>query len=259
MQRVRLLHWNRAEAGERAQQLQSAGFDIIYEPLDAAGLRALRQDPPSAVVIDLGRAPSQGRDVALGLRKYKATRNVPLVFVGGEPNKVARLKELLPDAVYATWDDVGRSLERAIAHPPAEPVVPESVFAAYARTPLPKKLGIKANSVVALVGAPERFEGTLGELPEGASLHQGVCERCDLTLWFVSARKDLEARIEKMGTWAREGGLWILWPKKSSGVVSDLSQTAVREVGLASGLVDFKVCAVDATWSGLRFTQRKGE
>jgi hypothetical protein len=259
MHRVRLLSWNQTEAAERAEQLQSAGFGVIHEPLDAAGLRALRQKPPSAVVIDLGRAPSQGRDVALGLRKYKATRNVPLVFVGGEPQKVARIKELLPDAVYATWDDVGRSLEQAIAHPPAEPVVPESVFAAYAQTPLPKKLGIKANSVVALVGAPERFEETLGELPEGASLHRGVCERCAPTLWFVRAREELEARIEEMGTWAEGGGLWILWPKKISGVVSDLSQAVVREVGLASGLVDFKVCAVDATWSGLRFTQRKVE
>ncbi len=259
MQRVRLLHWNRAEAVERAKQLRSAGFDVVHEPLDAAGLRALRQNPPSVVVIDLGRAPSQGRDVALGLRKYKATRNVPLVFVGGEPKKVARIKELLPDAVYTTWDDVGRSLERAIAHPPAEPVVPESVFAAYARTPLPKKLGIKVNSVVVLVGAPERFEETLGELPEGASLHRGVGERCDLTLWFVRAREDLEARIEEMGSWAKGGGLWIIWPKKSSGVVSDLSQTVVREIGLASGLVDFKVCAVDAIWSGLRFTQRRVE
>jgi hypothetical protein len=259
MHRVRLLHWNRTEAAEWAEQLRSTGFDVNYEPLDAAGLRALRQDPPSAVVIDLGRAPSQGRDVALGLRKYKATRNVPLVFVGGEAKKVARIQELLPDAVYTIWDDVGRSLEQAIAHPPAEPVVPESVFAAYARTLLPKKLGIKANSVVALVGAPEPFEETLGELPEGASLQREVGERCDLTLWFVTEREDLEARIEEMGTWAEGGGLWILWPKKSSGVVSDLSQTVVREIGLASGLVDFKVCAVDATWSGLRFTHRRGE
>jgi hypothetical protein len=259
MHRVRLLHWNRAEAAERADRLQSAGFDVVHEPLDAAGLRALRQDPPSAVLIDLSRAPSQGRDVALGLRKYKTTRNVPLVFVGGEPKNLARIKELLPDAVYTTWDDVGRSLEQAIAHPPAEPVVPESAFDAYSRTPLPKKLGIKANSMVALVGAPERFEETLGELPDGVSLHRAVGERCDITLWFVTAKEDLEARIEEMGLEAKRGGLWIIWPKKSSGIVSDLSQVVVREVGLASGLVDFKVCAVDATWSGLRFAQRKGE
>jgi hypothetical protein len=259
MHRVRLLHWNRAEGAERADWLRSAGFDVVHEPLDADGLRALRQDPPSAVVIDLSRAPSQGRDVALGLRKYKATRNVPLVFVGGEPQKVARIKELLPDAVFATWDDVGSLLEQAIADPPAEPVVPKSVFDAYAHTPLLKKLGIKANSVVTLIGAPERFEETLGELPEGASFHREAGERSDITLWFVTAREDLETRIEEMGTLAKRGGLWIIWPKKSSGVVSDLSQVVVRQVGLASGLVDFKVCAVDATWSGLRFTQRKGE
>jgi len=217
------------------------------------------------VVIDLGRLPSQGRDLALNIRKYKATRHVPLVFVAGEspadsaadPAKVARIQELLPDAVYTTWEDIGDALQQAIDNPPAEPVVPASTMAGYSGTPLPKKLGIKPNSVVALVDAPEGFEETLGELPQGATLTKDLLEQPDVILWFNRSRHDLEARLEEMCPLASSGGLWIIWPKKASGVASNLSQTVVRETGLAAGLVDFKVAAIDATWSGLRFTQRK--
>jgi CheY-like chemotaxis protein len=259
MERVRLIHWNAAEAEERAAQLRTAGYEVEQAPLDAAGLRRLREKPPDAVVIDLNRSPSQGRDLAVNMRTYKATRHVPLVFAGGARKKVARIQELLPDAVYTTWDEIDDALERAIAHPPADPVVLDSVFAAYAGTPLPKKLGIREGSVVALVGAPEGFEATLGELPQGAVVRRGMSGQPDVTLWFTTSREELEREIARMGAFAAGGGLWIIWPKKASGVESDLSQTVVREVGLASGLVDFKVCAVDETWSGLRFTQRKAK
>jgi CheY-like chemotaxis protein len=258
MHRVRLIHWNAAEAEERADRLRSAGYEVVHEALDAAGLRRLREDPPSAVVIDLSRMPSQGRDVALGIRKTKATRFVPLVFVDGDPAKVARIKEILPDAVYTTWSQIQGSLKRAISHPPADPVVPRTLFDGYAGTPLPKKLGIKAHSVVALVDAPEGFEETLGELPEGVVLRRQARGRRDVTLWFTTSREDLDRRIGQMSAFAAKGGLWIAWPKKSSGAATDLSQGIVRAAGLAVGLVDFKVCAIDATWSGLRFTRRKG-
>jgi hypothetical protein len=257
MHRVRLIHWNAPEAKKRADRLRSAGYEVDREELDAAGLRALREDPPSAVVIDLGRLPSQGRDMAVAIRKYKATRHVPLVFVDGDPQKVARIQEILPDAVYTSWSRIRSSLKHAIAHPPAAPVVPGSLMAGYAGKPLPKKLGIKANSVVALVAAPEGFEQTLGALPEGVVLRRQARGRPDVTLWFTKSRKDLQRRIERMGAFAGQGGLWIIWPKKSSGIASDLSQAVVREVGLAAGLVDYKICAIDETWSGLLFTRRK--
>lgn len=257
MHRVHLIHWNAAEAEERADRLRTAGYEVDHEALEGPGLRKLREDPPSAVVIDLGRLPSQGRDLAVAIRKYKATRYVPLVFVDGDPEKVARIKQLLPDAVYTTWSQIRTSLKSAIAHPPAEPVVPGSTMAGYAGAPLPKKLGIKANSEVALVGAPEGFEETLGELPEGVALLGEASSQPDVTLWFTRSRSDLERDIERMSAFAEGGGLWIVWPKKSCGLESDLSQNIVRELGLAAGLVDFKVCAIDETWSGLRFTRRK--
>lgn len=256
MERIRLIHWNAVEAEERAAQLMGAGFAVAYNPLTPAELRVLREEPPNAIVLDLSRAPSQGRDLALGLRKHGATRHVPLVFVDGEPRKVARIRELLPDATYTTWDEIQSALVHAINTPVVDPVVHESAFAAYAGTPLPKKLGIKADSVVTLIGGPVGFEETLGQLPSGVVVRWADPDPNGVTLWFVRSRQELEERVKAMGAFAAGGGLWIAWPKKASGVVSDLSQQVVREVGLASGLVDFKICSIDDTWSGLRFSQR---
>ena len=259
MKRVRLIHWNAAEAAERAARLQAAGYSVNAEMLTPEGLRELRASPPHAVVIDLSRTPSHGRDVGLGLRGYKATRHVPLVFVGGDLEKVARIKELLPDAVYSTWSRIRSALKRAIANPPRDPTVPGSVLAGYLGTPLTKKLGIKANSVVALIGAPRGFEKNLGKLPKGVTLRRRAGGRADLIIWFSKSCKDLESRIGRVAERVGRDGLWIAWPKKSSRKAADLSQAEVRRIGLAAGLVDYKVCAIDATWSGLKFTRKKGK
>jgi len=259
--RVRLIHWNTAEAEARAAKLQVAGYDVTCGPINHSAIRELRDDPPSAVVIDLARLPSQGRDLGLLLRKYSTTRHVPLVFVEGEPAKVARVKELLPDAVYTTWGKIRGALKQAIAHAlrPEQVAVPESTFAAYAGVPLVKKLGIKSNGTVALVNAPKGFERTLGELPEGVTFRRytrNAPSECDLILWFTTSHADLERRIEPMRERVGQDGLWIIWPKKASGVATDLTQVIVRQVGLVSGLVDYKVCSIDATWTGLRFARR---
>ena len=170
---VRLIHWKETEAEERADRLRALGYEVASGSVDRDALRALRENPPEPVVIDLSRLPSHARDVAIGIRSYKGTRNVPLVFVYGQPEKVEKVKALLPDALYTTWRDIGGELEGAIAHPPAEPEVPRSVMDAYLGTPLPKKLGIKSGSVVSLVNTPEGFEATLGELPKGATTREG--------------------------------------------------------------------------------------
>jgi hypothetical protein len=257
MQRVRLIHWKASEAEEKVGFLKAAGYKVEFSLLDQDSLRQMRQGPPAAFVIDLDRLPSQGRDFALGIRIHKATRNVPLVFVGGELEKVEGIKELLPDAIYTQWDQIDDSLRKAIDSPPTDPVVPASIMAGYSGTPLPKKLGIKENAVVALVNAPKGIQETLGELPEGAVLKSGLQSIGDLTLWFVRSRAELEKGMRKMVDFGESAGLWIIWQKKSSGAESDLTQNVVRKIGLASGLVDFKISAIDQTWSGLRFTIRK--
>jgi hypothetical protein len=219
----------------------------------------LRNNPTDAVVIDLSRLPSQGRDIALGIRHQKTTRYLPLVFVEGETEKIARIKEHLPDAVYTTWSNIKSALKHTIAYPPKDPVVPRSRMAGYSGTPLVKKLGIKANSVVTLVNAPKDFEKTLGELPEGATSQRENRNKRDLTIWFTTSIKELENHIEKIAGKVEKGKLWIAWPKRTSGMTSDVTQNYVRKVGLASGLVDYKICSIDKTWSGLLFVKRNSK
>jgi len=181
---------------------------------------------------------------------------VPLIFVAGDPEKVARVRKSLPDAVYTSWDEIRTALPQAIANPPSIALAPRSVLAGYADTPLAKKLGIARNTVVALVDAPPGFEDLLTELPDGVKLGRQTNGRRDLTIWFTRSSRNLEDGIERMALLAQQGPLWIAWPKKASPLGSDLTQAVVRRVGLAAGLVDYKVCAIDAIWSGLLFTRR---
>jgi hypothetical protein len=258
MPRIRLIHWNADEAAAGVARLHKAGYDVDFEvPAGPAFFRTLKKRLPDAFVIDLTRLPSHGRDIALGLRKSKSTRVIPLVFVDGPPEKVDRVKAALPDATYTSWSRVRSSLKRAMANPPATPVVPSSQLAGYSGTPLPKKLGIKSGMVVALVGTPDGFEQTLQPLPNNVVFRHQARGKCDLIIWFAASAAALNRRIQRLGAAAGSGGLWIAWPKKTSGITTDLTQTMVREVGLASGLVDYKICAIDQTWSGLKFTQRK--
>jgi hypothetical protein len=262
MRRICLIHWKAEEAEEKIAKLRAAGYEVDYGEMNPAALRVWRNNPPAAFVIDLSRLPLQGRDVGMALRGYKNTRHTPLIFVEGEPEKVERIKVNLPDAVYTSWGRIRGSLKAAITKPLAKPVVPASNLAGYPGTPLPKKLGVKPNSNVSLLGAPKDFEKTLGELPESVKLKKRADRACDLIIWFVRMRAELFDRIKEMAELIGDGGasgLWIAWPKRASDVASDMTETVVRETGLASGLVDYKVCAIDATWSGLKFARRKAK
>src|SRR5664279_2913345 len=127
--------------------------------------------------------------------------------------------------------------------------------AGYSGTPLPRKLGIREDSRVLLVGAPAGFTDALGDLPGGVELT--AAGELDVVVLFAPDAAALRAQFGDLVTGlASAGGIWVAWPKRSSGVATDLDENVVREVGLASGLVDNKVCAIDATWSGLRFVRR---
>lgn len=258
MDRVLLVHWKEAEGRERARELRAAGLRVEYEADAHSSLRASKDEPPDAFVIDLSRMPSHGREVARALRQSKKTRFVPLVFVGGDPAKVARIREELPDATYADWEGAVRAIERALAAPPRDPVVPEDSYF-YGTKPLAGKLGLKAGSSLALVEAPEGFERVLGKLPEGATLKRGLRGRADFVLWFVRSAKELRRALPKWKQAAGSGArVWVAWPKKTSPLAGDLTQTLVRTTPHAHGLVDFKICAIDDDWSGMCFVKRKG-
>jgi hypothetical protein len=256
MERIRLVHWNAEEAEERAARLREFGYEVDSRPVESGTIRELPQQAGAAVVVDLSRLPSQGRDVGVALRRAQASRAVPLVFAGGAAEKVARVRETLPDATYSSWDGIENALRQAIASPPADPVVPDSGLAGYSNTPLPRKLGIKEGTIVALLDAPDGFERTLGELPEGVQVRRGGRGRRDLTLAFVRTPHDAERRWDRLTADPAVDDVWIVWAKKASPQYSGVTQANVREPGLARGFVDFKVAAIDETWSGLRFKRR---
>jgi len=125
----------------------------------------------------------------------------------------------------------------------------------YSGTPLVDKLGIKPGARLQLVSEPEDFAGLLGPLPDGSRVAvRGVL---DFAMLFVKSQSDLRKRFARLRDRLESNGmLWVAWPKKTSGVETDLTEGIVREFGLESGLVDVKVCAVDDTWSGLKFVRR---
>ncbi|MEM7307763.1 MAG: DUF3052 domain-containing protein [Planctomycetota bacterium] len=131
--------------------------------------------------------------------------------------------------------------------------------AGYSGTPLPKKLGIKEEHRVLLCDAPKDFERTLGRLPADVELKRDLRGKrgFDVIVLFAPNAAALERRLDAcIARLNTAGGLWIAWPKKSSGLATDLGDGPVRKRGLATGLVDNKVCAVDEVWSGLRFVRR---
>lgn len=141
---------------------------------------------------------------------------------------------------------------------PARKTAARPASAGYSGTPLVKKLGIKPDTTLALVSSPERFEETLRDLPESVVVRKDLKKSADVIVLFVRSEKELTAGFPKAAAaLAEKGRLWLSWPKKASGIVTDLTEDVIRDFGLATGWVDYKVCAVDATWSGLCFARRK--
>ncbi|MFZ5893207.1 MAG: DUF3052 domain-containing protein [Myxococcota bacterium] len=129
--------------------------------------------------------------------------------------------------------------------------------AGYSSASLPQKLGIHASDRVGLVNAPKDFAALLVPLPEGVRLLPSPRGETELSLWFprnlAELSRDIGRRAERIGV----RGIWVCWPKKASGVPTDLDENRIRDAALAVGLVDIKVCAIDATYSGLKLTRRK--
>ena len=255
---VRLVCWKPELAKERARFLRDAGVSVDASPLMPGGLIGhLRAHMPGAVLIDLDRLPSYGREVAVALRQSKTTRHLPIVFAGGVEQKVEPIRRELPDAFYSSWTTVVRVLNKALKNPPREPVLPVSHMQRYAGSSLVKKLGVKPNTKVALVGAPDGFEEQLGELPEGVQLENRMSRQTPLVLWFVRSRREVDETDYMSARLPKGSSLWIIHPKQTSRYKVDFNQNDVRVAGLAAGLVDYKVCAVDADWTGLKFARKK--
>jgi len=253
MLRVRLLHWNAAEALSTKDRLLGSGFQVEYDQeFDSALLRQWREDPPNAFVIDLSRLPSHGREIAIALRQSPKTRQVPIVFCDGAPEKLKRIKDVLPDAAYCTGDELVKTLK--LVRPLRTPVKPLDMMNRYGSRTTAQKLGIGEGSTVALIDPPRDLSTILGELPKGIEF---VEQRGAVTLCFVHSADDLRADMSRARSLARMTKLWIVWRKKSAAAHDGVTEGLVRETGIALGLVDYKICAIDKTWSAMLFAQRK--
>jgi hypothetical protein len=132
------------------------------------------------------------------------------------------------------------------------------MMAGYSGTPLPQKLGIKDGTRFAVAHAPDGFADTLGELPPTATWKRSLRAPLDVAIAFVTSRDHLvRAWPTLTAAVAPDGAVWVAWPKRSSGVATDITENTLRDELLPSGWVDTKVCAIDDTWSGLRFSLRK--
>ncbi len=131
-------------------------------------------------------------------------------------------------------------------------------MAGYSGTPLAKKLGIKSGMVVRVVNAPGDYAKLVDPLPEGVVISSKAAKDLGLVHIFTKSRSEL---LESLMTYQKkikqDGAIWVSWPKKASGIPSEVTEDTVREVALSLGLVDIKVCAVDETWSGLKLVIRK--
>ena len=128
--------------------------------------------------------------------------------------------------------------------------------AGYSGTPLPRKLGLASGQRVYVAGAPEHFAALLAGAPDGLDWLPRLAQ-FDVALVFATQRNALTREFSRVSAKMADANMiWIAWPKKTSGVATDLTENVVRDVGLAIGLVDVKVCAIDATWSGLKFVRR---
>jgi hypothetical protein len=254
MPRILVIHRDLAEAAERAERLRGQGWNAEpYTSLGSKGFRGIRANPPAALLIDLTRLPSYGKAMGALLRQQKSLRAIPLVFIEGDPEKTAQVREILPDAVFASWPKIGAAIRKAIGHAPKSPLPPQP-----SRRPLLAKLGIGEGSVAALLRAPESFEGTLGPLPQGARLQKQIGE-AGIVLLFVKSAAALGRELPPLAGLMRKGRkLWILWPKQTSALAGDLTMVRIRAMANPFGLVDYKVLAVDQTWSGMLLGLRRG-
>jgi hypothetical protein len=254
---VWLVHPEKISASTRAGDLAAMGYRVISGPWNSSGIVRAKANIPAAVVVDLSRSPSAGRDIAIAMRSHSALLTVPFVLVGGSPEAVAAIRRFLPDAIESSWHEIVAALPAAMKKVvTGAPLL--SVFAAYKGTPLWKKLGIRAGAVVSVNNAPREFRSALGELPKNVTISPRREGPRDLTLWFVRSRRELTREITRMKQHAGSGRLWILWEKAAKAAGGGgLSQKVVRQAGLHSGLVDFKIARVDESWAGLRFTVRR--
>jgi hypothetical protein len=217
----------------------------------------MRSSPPEAIVIELSRAPALGHDMALAILKGTSTKHVPLIFVDGTASMKSYIKKSVPDGIFTNWAKIRSALKQAVSRPAVFPTDSSFGGSGSKSTDLPKKLGIKKDIVVAMSGASRGFELTLGLLPDGVQMTRSIQGDNDLLLWFTKTKVELEKRALLMVETAGKEGLWVFFPKKSSGVTTEITQALVVKQLKAVGAKHVKNATIGTLWSAARFTCKK--
>jgi hypothetical protein len=254
---VKLLTWH-DDITQKAAMLKRRGLQIDSSPLvsTSGAIGELARLNPAVLVLDLDRLPSNSRVIATVLRTSKSARHIPILFAGGLPEKINRIRADMPDATFASWSETPQALAALLQNPPSPPSVARvhHVFT----TPLAQKLGIRADMVVSLIAAPDAFEECLGDLPENTSLTTRLTPMTSLALCFVRSLNDLAATLDLLTVrLPQKASVWIVHPKRTGKYHVDFNQNHVRDHALAAGLVDYKVCSIDNDWSALKFAWRE--
>lgn len=256
--RVRLFHWNEAEAAERAGWLTQAGFDADFDfQGEPSFVTRLQKRQPQALVIDLSRLPSHGREVGVYARRCKGTRSIPLVFVGGDPEKVKKIRALIPDAVYTEWGAIKGAIRRALRDAPPAPVLPGPYMQRWSGNTLAVKLGLKPGMHVALLAAPDGFDEFV-RAPEGVEFFPRWENTAKLVILFARSADELDLLLSPAAPKLGHRRLWICWPKAASKALagrSDLTQFVVLQCARAHGLKTSKIISIDNDWSAMRFSE----
>jgi CheY-like chemotaxis protein len=253
MARALVIHYDPDEAATLAGRIRRDGFEADVYPVRGAGaLGRVREAPPDVVVIDLMRMPSYGRAMGALLREQKSTRRMPLVFIQGDPEKTRLVRKVLPDAFFTPVSRLGASLAKALTAPPRDPVLPDAT-----RVPPAGKLRIREGSTVCLLHAPAGFRARLDPLPERVRF-QAAPDGAEITLLFVKSAARLGRELPALARNLGPGrALWVVWPKRTSGVASDITMPRIIEFCTSLGLSPNKLCAVDQTWSAIGISRRK--
>lgn len=250
MLRLRLIHWNAAEAARYLALLNKSGHRVEYNhEFSPQQMRDWRSSPPDAFVIDLSRLPSHGREIAIALRQMKDMRGIPLVFCEGEKEKIAKTKEWLPDALYCSLAGLPAALRKLKAL--GDPVVPKAMMDRYTGRTTAQKLGVKDGAQVCAIDPPRDLGAILGR----AALLETPA-RATVILLFATEPLAMQKQLSDLRVFAEKAKLWVCW-KKGKQAENGVTEKLVRDTGLALGLVDYKICSLSSVWSGLCFAAKK--
>ncbi len=222
MSRVRLIHWKAEEAQPLIALLKGAGHKVEYD----------------------------------GKFTSPKTRQVPVVFVDGDPDKVAITKRQVTDMFFTTRAKLLSAINSARKQRLANPIAPGRLFSYHTRTAA-QKMGIAKDARVGVIDGPRDYERVIGEVAEGVEFVEGAQPGCTVLAWFVQDPDSYLEMLPRMRAWVAKTRLWVLWKKGGTTRTGAVTPLLIREAAKELGMIDYKVCSVDKSWSGIALTIKK--